>query len=503
VFGNDDSDPTNRFGIRAVSDPGGPGTFLDGGDVTIVFLDEPVPESVATPMRLLAETEAVIGEVATFAGFGVNGLGSTGHGFTSDGLKWGGRNVIDNFGPIAGGGTDNLFGADFDDGSEFNNTYGNGSAEPLQFEAITAPGDSGGPLLVERDGEYVIVGVLSGGSAGVGRYGSISLWTGISLFEEEIADAGGIFGSNLPSLDDHFDTLVSATELQFNQFNTIVLGRDTGTIGFGESSVDTDGFSFILGSTSKVILDSRALSVGLDTQISLYDSNGLLVGINDDAENPSITNSSDSQLIVRNLQPGEYFALVEDTNGNVGNYRFSARVTGTVVEKDEFGNSFATADLGNFVDSESVYVNSEVAHGLDEDFFQFTAVATGELVVRSKALSGDLNTVLRSYDADQRLLDSNNNFRGELDSRLAFNVRSGESYFLRLSSVRETVGDYRLSLRIRDAAPATGPLNFVAHNILKFEDGTANDSRFSDTSSNELQKLVTPESPALFGIASS
>jgi hypothetical protein len=106
---------------------------------------------------------------------------------------------------------------------------------------------------------------------------------------------------------------------------------------------------------------------------------------------------------------------------------------------------------------DTTFITARAERGNDIDTFRFTALETGSMVVRSRALSGDLNTVLRGYDDDRNLLDANNNFNGSLDSRIAFSIVAGESYFIKLSTVDETTGQYRLSFRtVSDGGSASG-----------------------------------------------
>ncbi len=175
--------------------PDGSGSLLDGGDVTILTLSSPVPSSVAVPMRLIDETNELEGMLCATVGYGLNGLGSSGHGFSSDGYRWGGENIIDRYGnPASGGGGSNIISTDFDNGSNGANTIGGSSPSPVEFEATTAGGDSGGPVLVQLGGEWVIAGVLSGGTSFDSTYGDISWWTGTAVYRDDIESRGGEFG---------------------------------------------------------------------------------------------------------------------------------------------------------------------------------------------------------------------------------------------------------------------------------------------------------------------
>ncbi|MEL7473835.1 MAG: GC-type dockerin domain-anchored protein, partial [Planctomycetota bacterium] len=180
--------------------PDGGGSLLDGGDVSIHVLNSSVPANIAVPMRLIDETTGLVGQTCATLGYGWNGLGSSGHGFSADGLRWGGENVIDVYGSPASAGGANIISTDFDNPAGTTNTIPSSSAVALQFEATTAPGDSGGPVLVQFGGEWVIAGVLSGGTTNTSVYGDISWWTGTALYRDDIESAGGEFATGLEIL---------------------------------------------------------------------------------------------------------------------------------------------------------------------------------------------------------------------------------------------------------------------------------------------------------------
>ncbi len=194
VFGNDLNNPTFTAKVISVFNPAGSGSLLDGGDFSILTLNQNISGAIATPMKLSDETSFLVGKLAALIGYGYNGVGSTGHGNTADDFRWGGTNIIDRYGTPAGGFTGaNIFSTDFDDGTAANNTIPGSDPNPTDFEATTAPGDSGGPLLVRINNEWVVVGVLSGGTTFNSVYGDISWWTGVAPFRSHIEAVGGVF----------------------------------------------------------------------------------------------------------------------------------------------------------------------------------------------------------------------------------------------------------------------------------------------------------------------
>ncbi|MEL6797520.1 MAG: trypsin-like serine protease, partial [Planctomycetota bacterium] len=199
-FGDNSNSPTFTVTVQSSSLPDGNGSLLDGGDVSIHVLNGSVPANIAEPMRLIEETDALAGMLAATIGYGWNGLGTTGHQFSGDGFRWGGENIIDVYGSPAASGGSNIISTDFDNGTSGANTIGSSSSTPLEFEATTAPGDSGGPVLVLSGGEWVISGVLSGGTTNTSVFGDISWWTGTAIYRDDIEAVGGDFIGGLEIL---------------------------------------------------------------------------------------------------------------------------------------------------------------------------------------------------------------------------------------------------------------------------------------------------------------
>ncbi len=197
-FGTNENSPTFTTRVQSSILPDGNGSLLDGGDVSIHVLRNSVPANIAEPMQLIDETSDLVGQVAAIIGYGWNGVGSSGHQFSSDGRRWGGENIINRYGRPANAGGSNIISTDFDNGTSGANTISSSSSVPLQFEATTAPGDSGGPVLVQLNNEWVIAGVLSGGTTNTSVYGDISWWTGTAIYRSAIESAGGVFAQETP-----------------------------------------------------------------------------------------------------------------------------------------------------------------------------------------------------------------------------------------------------------------------------------------------------------------
>jgi hypothetical protein len=239
-FGDNSNNTTFTTTVQSSILPDGGGSLLDGGDVSIHILNASVPANIADPVRLIDETNDLVGMVAATLGYGYNGLGSSGHGFSSDGFRWGGENIIDAYGSPSNASGSNIISTDFDNGTSGANTIPSSSSTPLEFEATTAPGDSGGPVMVQFGGEWVIAGVLSGGTTSTSVYGDISWWTGTAIFRDAIESAGGDFVTGLEIIfPDELPDLISSAGGDTLNVEIIPSPADPIVPGSGTFHVDT------------------------------------------------------------------------------------------------------------------------------------------------------------------------------------------------------------------------------------------------------------------------
>ena len=274
-FGADSSNPVFTATVSSVDVPAGAGSLLDGGDFNILTLAEDVPASVAVPMRLSPMTNGLEGMLAATVGYGLNGIGSEGHQGSSDGLRWGGENIIELYGEPASASGANIISTDFDNGTAAANTIPSSDSTPLEFEATTAPGDSGGPILVQFGDEWVVAGVLSGGTSSTSVYGDISWWTGVQPYRELIEAAGGVFAEGVVELnqDAYFPgDVVTVTVTGLVTADATVDATLVSTTGDSETlSLTRSGEDFVGTlslATNSVVINDGELQVTVDDTIT-------------------------------------------------------------------------------------------------------------------------------------------------------------------------------------------------------------------------------------------
>lgn len=186
---------------------GGENNLFSGWDIGLVRLSDAVTD--IDPANLFTGSNE-LGMTATLVGFGQTGTGLTGALAGSSGTRRAGQNVIDVVGSTQTPGSNPAFvfghnrtvAVDFDrPGVASESTIG--SSNPLPLEYLTAPGDSGGALFVEVDGEMQVAGVTSFGSTIDGvidsDYGDRGSYTRVSQFIAWINDT---IAANSPVISD-------------------------------------------------------------------------------------------------------------------------------------------------------------------------------------------------------------------------------------------------------------------------------------------------------------
>lgn len=189
------------------------------GDVAMASLDTPaagIPTwaLLFSPLPATTVTAEGTGYNVGIVGYGAIGTGQTGETANSDYRRRAAENILGgltdlqtfeafNFGGAPNGLTQNLYMLDFDDPRR-----GVSGASPFDFntfrdnarvtngtptEGITAPGDSGGPLILQNFAQQVVIGTLSGGYARFFNgqpqygYGAVSFYQPLYLYWDWIA----------------------------------------------------------------------------------------------------------------------------------------------------------------------------------------------------------------------------------------------------------------------------------------------------------------------------
>ena len=191
-------DGTTISGASWLAHPKWNGNLLGGYDIGLVKLSSEV--AGVSPAAMYTGS-GELGGAGVSVGYGMTGTGLTGA-TVYDGLKRAGENMIDTFYRSHPRKAPTIFLSDFDNpGNPADSAYG--SAAPLDMEYLIAPGDSGGGVFMDFDGDGLgppLTGVHSFAGSFDGDtdsdYGDVSGHIRVSAFTDWInkvmnGDGGG------------------------------------------------------------------------------------------------------------------------------------------------------------------------------------------------------------------------------------------------------------------------------------------------------------------------
>jgi hypothetical protein len=175
---------SHRTVLHPKIEPGTVERQWTGFDLALVELTEPVL-NVKPASRYYGRAE--VGSIVSKIGYGYVGDGLHGMNSPRESERLGGQNTIDAAGGIFDSrsfSTDVLV-FDFDSPlSDSSNKFG--SADPLEMEVGGSKGDSGGGVFGQFDGEWQLVGIVSGALNQEIKYGSVAALARVSSANEWI-----------------------------------------------------------------------------------------------------------------------------------------------------------------------------------------------------------------------------------------------------------------------------------------------------------------------------
>jgi len=107
---------------------------------------------------------------------------------------------------------------------------------------------------------------------------------------------------------------------------------------------------------------------------------------------------------------------------------------------------FASAELLDVAPGMTVSADGQLATSDASMMYSFTNEATGTISLALKSADGQLDPYLKLYDANHRLLASNDNQGGSADSLITRYVSAGQMFYVQAGGARSSTGDYSLSL---------------------------------------------------------
>lgn len=210
--------------------------------------------------------------------------------------------------------------------------------------------------------------------------------------------------------------------------------------GYMGDDVPDDRYPIQLENGQMVHIIAEADNSALDPYIALTGATGTRVAENDDRDNTTL--NSYIQYIAKTA--GTYMVIMSNISGTGGNYRLTIRFgeVGDMVESPpettvdvREGDMVYTGYMGDDVSDGHYTVRMEAGQGL---------VASAEMT------SGNLDPFLLLFAEGEREVARNDDKDSStLNSELVFIAQESGEYTLVISNIRETSGDYRLTVAVR------------------------------------------------------
>lgn len=209
--------------------------------------------------------------------------------------------------------------------------------------------------------------------------------------------------------------------------------------GILETTGDRDLFQVQVNQTGVLTTTLEKAGSNVDTYLRIYNSAHTLIAFNDD-----FGGSLNSQVSTT-VQSGTYYISAGSyRDRSTGAFRGTVQLAGANDDHVNVVGSDATRISLNGQGNGNASGELEVIG--DRDVFRFDVASSGRTVILLEHDGSNVNTYLRLYDANGRLIHSDNDNGPGRDSRIARNLDAG-SYYLSAGSHRDQgTGGYTISI---------------------------------------------------------
>lgn len=267
----------------------------------------------------------------------------------------------------------------------------------------------------------------------------------------------------------------------FDEAKELSLGGD------GKASVDgrlrdggkVDLYQFEAAATGTATVSLIADGSSLDTVLAIYDSSMRRIIENDDFGDLG----SGSQASFRVVEGQKYYIQAGSYDDAGGAYKVNVEVAEGVdpledaipLELDDDGNGNKD---GRFTEAGQL-----VIYRVDSDF-------DGQMVISLAAAGDDVDTFLRVYDDEYRMVNFNDDgFAGNTNSQLTIRSEEGKSYFVEASAYDDSTGGYELTI---EGMPGEDPLDGAVELEFDEDDKASQQAELTELGQNDYFRFVAP-----------
>jgi hypothetical protein len=196
---------------------------------------------------------------------------------------------------------------------------------------------------------------------------------------------------------------------------------------------------------SGVITVTLAGWSGLDAKLALYNTDGTLLRVNDNAA----AGTKDSKISFRAVEGTSYYVQAAGANNTAGEYELT--VASTPI--DDRGNTFETASPATLRQGASA-LSGRLNYDTDTDMFALTAMGNYRVEIAAAANKGYVAPDIAVYDSSGQVVALG------ADGTVDFLAAKGQKYYLAAYSDEGQTGLYRLNVKCSaNAAPVLGALD--------------------------------------------
>jgi hypothetical protein len=229
--------------------------------------------------------------------------------------------------------------------------------------------------------------------------------------------------------------------------NAITLtSNSTGTVASYDGEINpasnADYYKYIATTTGVINFAMAAINnSGVDSILTIYDSNFLQIARNDDS------NGTLNSFISLNVTANTIYYLKATAYGSgTGAYRVSAS-SNSVFNSIPPGATFGTAINLTAGDP----IEGVISTGLEADYYKYIATATGSVNFAMTAISNSgVDTFLTIYNSNFIEIARNDDSNGTRNSFVSVNVNANAIYFIKATAYGSGTGAYRISANNSD-----------------------------------------------------
>ena len=183
-------------------------------------------------------------------------------------------------------------------------------------------------------------------------------------------------------------------------------------------------YHFNLDAGQTIMATATRLSGNLDPVLALQGQDGAMLAENDDRDSSTL----DAHLSYTAMEAGEYAIIVSNIRKTSGDFQLTVQISDSLLADAE---------------SYTGYMGDDVA----DDEYPMSLKAGEAVIITLERISGDLDTFLiLNNDNEERIAQNDDRNLTSLDSQLAYISNTGGDYTVVVSNIRETSGDYRLTI---------------------------------------------------------